>query len=80
MTFIAPADSKLKRPDNPNLPPLAVWLVDNVFDKYISLQHAINRNAIIDGDTIFMHFAVRRLVCFLCRPGAHAVCCGSYAS
>jgi hypothetical protein len=31
----------------------------NAIDRIPALQHALNRNAIIDGDSYFLHVAVR---------------------
>jgi hypothetical protein len=60
MSFVAPTGSSATRPATPQLPPLVNFMQDMI-DKFPALQHALNRNAIIDGDTYFLHAAVRRL-------------------
>ncbi|WIA44126.1 hypothetical protein OEZ86_010468 [Tetradesmus obliquus] len=61
MTFVGPPDSKQSRPVTPQLPPALNWFIDNVVERFPALQHALNRNAIIDGDTYFMHASERTL-------------------
>lgn len=60
MTFVAPPGSSATRPATPQLP-AAVNFMLNLVDKFPALQHALNRNAIIDGDTYFLHAAVSRV-------------------
>jgi hypothetical protein len=57
MTFVGPPDSRQTRPATPQLPPFVNFMLDAI-DKFPALQHALNRNAIIDGDTYFLHAAV----------------------
>ncbi|KAF6259816.1 pheophorbide a oxygenase [Scenedesmus sp. NREL 46B-D3] len=61
MSFVGPPGSKQTRPATPQLPPALNWFIDNVVERFPALQHALNRNAIIDGDTYFMHAAERTL-------------------
>ena len=58
MSFVALQGSKATRPATPQLPAFVNFMLD-VIDKFPALQHALNRNAIIDGDTYFLHAAVR---------------------
>jgi len=57
MSFVAPKGTSRTRPVTPQLPPLVNFMIDMI-DKVPALQHALNRNAIIDGDTYFLHAAV----------------------
>lgn len=61
MSFVGPPSSKQTRPGTPQLPPLLNWFIDNIVERFPALQHALNRNAIVDGDTYFMHAAERTL-------------------
>lgn len=61
MSFIGPKSSNRTRPPTPALPPLLNWFIDNVLEKVPALQHAFNRNPIVDGDSYFMHYAERVL-------------------
>eukprot|EP00877_Chromochloris_zofingiensis_P009253 jgi/Chrzof1/4581/Cz14g19030.t1_PAO3[v5.2] len=60
MSNIGPKDSKQTRPATPQLP-AALNVLLNFIDNIPALQHAITRNAIIDGDTYFLHAAERTL-------------------
>jgi hypothetical protein len=56
MSFVAPPGTHATRQ-------LPGWLnvILNGIDRVPALQHALNRNAIIDGDTYFLHVAEREL-------------------
>lgn len=64
MSFVGPPGSSQTRPVTPQLPPLLNMVIDFI-DKVPALQHAMNRNAIIDGDTYFLHAAVSVKLTFL---------------
>lgn len=69
MSNIGPKDSKQTRPATPQLP-AALNVLLNFIDNIPALQHAITRNAIIDGDTYFLHAAV------WCQPCPPSTACG----
>ena len=50
--------------------PAAAWsqLVFNVLHSHPGLEHAFDRNAIVDGDTYLMHTAERRMLDALAQP------------
>jgi hypothetical protein len=58
MTFVGPPDSRTTRPPTPQLPGWLNFVLD-MTEKWPALLHANNRNNIIDGDTYFLHVAVR---------------------
>jgi hypothetical protein len=57
MTMTGPPGSTLTRPMTPELPGVVNAAID-ALDKVPWLQHIINRNAIIDGDGLFLHAVV----------------------
>jgi hypothetical protein len=57
MTMAAPKSSSRGRPYTPQLGPVVNTIIDTI-DKIPWLQHAVNRNAIVDGDGYFLHAAV----------------------
>jgi Pheophorbide a oxygenase len=57
MTMTGPPGSGQGRPATPQLNPLLNAVIDFT-DSIPWLQHAVNRNAILDGDGYFLHAAV----------------------
>ena len=57
VAMIGPKDSKQKRPATPQLGPVLNFLIDATQSLPV-LVHALNRNAILDGDSYFLHAAV----------------------
>jgi hypothetical protein len=57
MTMTGPKGSSQGRPNTPHLGPVVNTIIDTI-DRVPWLQHALNRNAIVDGDGLFLHAAV----------------------
>lgn len=61
MSFVGPKGSKEVRPPTPQLPWFVNWIIDHVIMPVPAIQHVLNRNPIMDGDTILMAVAGQTL-------------------